>query len=237
MDAAEACDWDLVGVRSIQFVAMLASLHQNCFTGDTLVSTEDGQKRIDEIKVGDKVWAYNTQTGETELKAVTKVYIHETDELLHLYTTAGTIDTTTNHPFYVVDKGWVAAGDLAVGDEIYALDGTTSVVTGSQLEKLDKPIKVYNLEVEDFHTYFVGDVPVLVHNYEQGDVTPDGYTFSGHAADRANERGFSAEEIDDIINNNDPNYQDYNDTWLHKDIFGNGVVVNAWNLIVTVFRP
>ncbi|MCM1363217.1 MAG: hypothetical protein NC235_15220, partial [Clostridiales bacterium] len=25
---------------------------------------------------------------------------------------------------------------------------------------------VYNLEVEDYHTYFVGDVPILVHNYK-----------------------------------------------------------------------
>ena len=28
-------------------------------------------------------------------------------------------------------------------------------------------LKVYNLEVADFNTYFVGDVPVLVHNYQK----------------------------------------------------------------------
>lgn len=38
-------------------------------------------------------------------------------------------------------------------------------MTGSKLERLVEPVKVYNLEVEDYHTYFVGDVPVLVHNY------------------------------------------------------------------------
>ena len=78
----------------------------------------------------------------------------------------GNIDTTTNHPFYVIGKGWVAAGDLAVGDEVFNLDGTTSTILGSEIEVLDEPILVYNLEVEDFHSYFVGCVPVLVHNYK-----------------------------------------------------------------------
>jgi len=35
-------------------------------------------------------------------------------------------------------------------------------VTGLVLEKLDKPISVYNLDVEDLHSYFVGS-GVLVH--------------------------------------------------------------------------
>ena len=35
----------------------------------------------------------------------------------------------------------------------------------TELEKLEEPIKVYNLEVADFNTYFVGDNAVLVHNY------------------------------------------------------------------------
>ncbi|MGN1137672.1 MAG: polymorphic toxin-type HINT domain-containing protein [Oscillospiraceae bacterium] len=43
------------------------------------------------------------------------VWVKETDEILHLETSdGGTIDTTTNHPFYVEEKGWVAASDLEV---------------------------------------------------------------------------------------------------------------------------
>ena len=106
----------------------------------------------------------NCFTGETALKEVLTVYVHEVDDILHLYTSCGDIDTTTNHPFYVIDRGWVAAGDLVEGDEIYLLDGSTAVITGSELEKLTEPIKVYNFEVEDFHTYFVGESSVLVHN-------------------------------------------------------------------------
>lgn len=69
--------------------------------------------------------------------------------------------------FYVLEKGWVAAGNLNNGDEVYLIDGSTAFVTGAELEKLDETILVYNLEVADFNIYFVGDVPVLVHNYKK----------------------------------------------------------------------
>ena len=161
-------DGDIVSaiLIGLQVGTDLTALGDSCFTGDTFVAAENGQKRIDEIEIGDKVWAYNVETGETELKTVTKVYVHSVDEILHLYTDEGNIDTTTNHPFYVIDKGWVAAGDLAIGDEVYNLDGTTSTILGSEIEVLAEPVIVYNLEVEDFHSYFVGCVPILVHNYK-----------------------------------------------------------------------
>ncbi|MBO6231081.1 MAG: hypothetical protein J6O50_11010 [Ruminiclostridium sp.] len=94
------------------------------------------------------------ETGETELKTVLKVFVHSVDEILHLYTDEGDIDTTTNHPFYVIGQGWTAAGDLVEGDEVYNLDGTTSVVLGFEIQKLDEYVLVYNLEVEDYH-YFL----------------------------------------------------------------------------------
>ena len=76
------------------------------------------------MQVGDKVWAYNYETGETELKEVLNVWVKETDELVHITTSDGeTIDTTSNHPFWVEDEGWVAAGDLDVGDELTTADG------------------------------------------------------------------------------------------------------------------
>lgn len=60
-------------------------------------------------------------------------------------------------------RGWVAAGDPAVGDGIHALSGDAEVVTGQKREKLGQPIPVYSLDVEDFLSYFVADV-VLVRN-------------------------------------------------------------------------
>ena len=140
----------------------IVTLFSSCFDGDTPVATETGSRRIDEIQIGDRVWSYNVETGERSLKAVKEVFVRENDELLHIETSRGAVDATTSHPFYVVGKGWVAAGDLAVGDSIQAISGDAGVVTSLELEKLDRPIFVYNLDVEDFHSYFVEGV--LVHN-------------------------------------------------------------------------
>ena len=43
-------------------------------------------------------------------------------------------------------------------------NGNRVVVEWVQHELLEEPIHVYNFEVEDFHTYFVGECGVLVHN-------------------------------------------------------------------------
>ena len=129
-----------------------------------MIATKEGQKPIEEIEVGDEVWSYNIETGEAKLNKVAKVFIHETDILVHLHTESGIIDTTTTHPFYVEGRGFVAAADLQEGDKIYALDGSLVEVKEVEIEKLDEKIVVYNLEVEENHTYFVGDEAVLVHN-------------------------------------------------------------------------
>ena len=123
------------------------------------------------MQVGDKVWAYNYETGETELKEVLNVWVKETDELIHVTISDGeTIDTTSNHPFWVEGKGWVAAGDLDVGDELTTADGGRIEITDIEIEKLAEPVAVYNLEVDNLHTYFVSPKCVLVHNMYEYEV-------------------------------------------------------------------
>ncbi len=43
-------------------------------------------------------------------------------------------------------------------------DGSTAAVEATESIKLSEPVKVYNFEVEDFHTYYVSEQKVLVHN-------------------------------------------------------------------------
>ena len=172
------------------------------------MATETGFRRIDEIRAGDRVWSYNVETGERALKEVKEVLVRENDELLHIETSRGAIDATTSHPFYVVGKGWVAAGDLAVGDGIQAISGDAGIVTGLKLEKLDKPISVYNLDVEDFHSYFVAD-GVLVHNVcvaKEGNIRADVHKGGepnhprGHAHIReAGKKVASIDELGEVV--------------------------------------
>lgn len=63
-------------------------------------------------------------------------------------------------------KGWTAARDLQIGDELRTPDGRW--VTLDAKEHQPEPEPVFNLRVADYHTYFVGNPSdaeaVLVHN-------------------------------------------------------------------------
>jgi intein/homing endonuclease len=72
------------------------------------------------------------------------------------------ISTTEEHPFWVPDRGWVEAKDLVVGSLLQLYDGT--VVDVDKIEKRKGLFDVYNFSVEWFHTYFVSELGILVHN-------------------------------------------------------------------------
>ena len=55
-------------------------------------------------------------------------------------------------------KGWTEAGDNLV-----LVNGEHVIVEKIQHEILESPINVYNFQVEDYHTYYVGK-GILVHN-------------------------------------------------------------------------
>ena len=134
-----------------------------CFVEGTLIVTADGDKPIEEIQAGDLVYSTNPETGESEYKEVLRTFRKESDVLIHIFVNGEEIETTPVHPFWVEDQ-WVAAKDLEVGDILTLADGTTAPVTYSYGEQLDEPVIVYNFEVSDFHTYYVTDTGVLVHN-------------------------------------------------------------------------
>ena len=51
----------------------------------------------------------------------------------------------------------------SAGDQLVLQNGRIVIVESVQYELLERPATVYNFEVEDFHTYYVGS-SILVHN-------------------------------------------------------------------------
>ena len=84
------------------------------------------------------------------------------------------IQCTETHPFQVKDKGWVDAANLTPGDVVYTKDWNTATVKNVVLVELAEPVEVFNFEVEDCHTYFVGDACLLVHNAGCSDAARNG---------------------------------------------------------------
>ncbi|WP_329959303.1 polymorphic toxin-type HINT domain-containing protein [Paenibacillus athensensis] len=132
------------------------------------VLTNEGEKNIEDIQVGDKVLSKNEETGEVAYKEVTATFNHETDEIYNIQVGGQTIESTYNHPFYVEGKGWTFVKDLKVGDLLVQSDGNTLKVESIELEH--KNVTVYNMTVDEFHTYFVSDLGIWVHNSKCGEV-------------------------------------------------------------------
>jgi Pretoxin HINT domain len=128
-----------------------------------LIQTIDGEKSIEDIKIGDWVLSDDPNTpGDIKYKQVLQTFNHDTTNLVDIYINGEKITTTETHPFWVHGVGWVAAKDLNVGTLLQ-----TKNESWLDIDKVEKHIgltKVYNFEVAGFHTYFVSDLGLLVHN-------------------------------------------------------------------------
>ena len=136
-----------------------------CFIAGTLIATIDGFKAIEEIKAGDIVLSADEETLQVGYKPVLETYIRKVHRLVHLLINGEEIITTVDHPFYVKGQGFINAVELCIGSELIDNSGNILNVEQIFLEDLhDETVDVYNFQVEDYHTYFVGEKYILVHN-------------------------------------------------------------------------
>ena len=140
-----------------------------CFKAGTLVACLDQAgketlKPIEEIEVGDKVLAYDEETGEQGYKEVVRLFRNETQEWYHVYAAGEEIICTAEHPFYLEGKGFVSARELKERDNLLLSDGSKAEIDSLKTEHVEIPETTYNFEVKDFHTYYVSHSNVLVHN-------------------------------------------------------------------------
>lgn len=137
-----------------------------CFAAGTPVHTATGLRPIEGIRVGDEVWSRDEHTGKAALQRVQQRFVTHNQPILALTTandsgTTETLRVTHEHPFWT-SEGWVAAEDLAPNDAVQLLSEEWVTVVAGQT--LDEQVTVYNFEVAQFHTYFVGAYGLWVHN-------------------------------------------------------------------------
>ncbi|MEV3855588.1 polymorphic toxin-type HINT domain-containing protein [Streptomyces sp. NPDC050095] len=160
-----------------QSAAALRSLGLICsFRADTKVLLKDGKtKPISKIKPGDQVEAGNPRTGRHQgVRKVTSQLVHRDSDLVDLTVRsargkATSLHTTAGHPFWdETAHAWIPAAQLTSGHQLVtATDRHISVV---DVTVRDGSADMYNLTVEQLHTYYVlaGVTPVLVHNSNCG---------------------------------------------------------------------
>lgn len=138
-----------------------------CFVAGTLVAAETGMKPIEEVQVGELVWARDPQTKEEGWKPVLQVQATPGKQVQELTFEAAdghreVVVATSDHPFWSLDDGgWDQAGHLDLGEVVDSQVGPMLLV-----ESVPRPDRttVYNFEVADSHTYFVGESGLWVHN-------------------------------------------------------------------------
>ncbi|MFG1992112.1 RHS repeat-associated core domain-containing protein [Actinoplanes sp. NPDC048988] len=148
----------------------------NSFAAGTAVLMANGKtKRIEDVRIGDKVVATDPTTGKTAVRAVTALITGVGVKNMVTLTVdvdgskgskTATIDATDGHPFWAADlHQWVNAADLKPGTLLQTGAGTYVQVTATKAWKAEHK-EVHNLTVDGLHTYYVlaGTTPVLVHN-------------------------------------------------------------------------
>lgn len=93
-----------------------------CFSGDTLVSTIDGEKRIDHIVSGDVVLTLNESTGQKQNKEV--VHVHNNLSKTSMYeieTEDGEVLKVTGNHKLMTNNGWVRVDALSTQDKLLSL--------------------------------------------------------------------------------------------------------------------
>lgn len=153
-----------------------------CFVAGTMVHCANAASGemyllpIEQVREGQLVWSRDEKTGELGIKKVIDTFVTNPSELFHLNIDVNgnsesdeTLTGTGEHPFYLSsrpEEGFFPMRELLAGDYLVLASGKSAQVLSLKTERgpPKRPFTTYNFEVEDFHTYFVGEAGVWVHN-------------------------------------------------------------------------
>ena len=142
------------------FSLQLEPLTHSCFMAGTPVWTQEGLRPIETIVVGDLVLAQHPVTGEVAYRPVLEKTVGTPTPTLAVELADETIVATRGHRFWVEDQGWEMAKSLTPEMTLHSIASPLLVKSVEPSEELE----CHNMVVEGFHTYFVGNSQVLVHD-------------------------------------------------------------------------
>lgn len=97
-----------------------------CFAGETLVSTPDGQKRIADVRAGDLVFS------ACGLSTVKSVFSKKSIDIYNVRLSDGTkFECTGDHPIFT-ENGWTAARAMGVGSRVFGIQDVQDLWNGIQ---------------------------------------------------------------------------------------------------------
>lgn len=148
--------------HSLRQITSLSAEGGGCFAEDTEILMSDGsRKNIEDVKIGDYILTRKNERDQKLVKAkVTSAHEAEVDGYLIIN---GQLKITPNHILFV-NSEWKQAGDIQIGDALADADG--KIIAVDSIEWQQGKFSVYNLEIENQHTFFADNI--WVHNNKGG---------------------------------------------------------------------
>lgn len=129
----------------------------NCLSGDTKILTDDGEIRIDQIKVGQSLPTLNELTGELVNDTVIAIVENGVKELYEVETETGILKITGEHKVLTESRGWLEVKNLTLENKILT---PKSSVTIKSIKKISAE-KVYDIQTKQHNFIANGHI---VHN-------------------------------------------------------------------------
>lgn len=144
----------------------------NCISGDSILTTESGKIKLKDIfncSNYPKILTYDFNNGVNIFERPNNVILTKRAyPLILMFKDQRYIKCTEDHQFYVIDKGWVEAQNIEVGDCIYS-EGRA--FCDAKLEhKIHSDIEedVYDVSMPTNHWFYANEL--LVHNCYASDI-------------------------------------------------------------------
>jgi len=135
-----------------------------CFLPGTIVNGSGGGKKIEDVRVGDRVDSF-ADNALTE-SAVSQIYKVTRDYYYSLAAGDYQVKVTAEHPFFVGNNKFKEVKDLKAGDDVYVIEnGSLKKKTVTSNTRINEPTDAYNLSVDNTNTFFANDF--AVHNKVQ----------------------------------------------------------------------
>jgi hypothetical protein len=141
-------------------VAMHSRPVSTCVAAGTLIETERGALPVERLRVGQRIWAYDSIRKERVLTALACIRSSWVEEVLDI---AGVLRVTAEHPIRICGQ-WKRAGDICPEDRLLAATGRW--VRAGRSTRVSGAFRVFDLTVEAPHNFYANGF--LLHNKKRG---------------------------------------------------------------------
>jgi len=143
-----------------QFNSALLNQSARGLARGTWVWTLEGLRTIEAILPGDFVLSQDPASGELAFKAVVAIDVPRELSVSKLDIDGSSIHCAPGHVVWQSGLGWRRVSKLATNDSLHGVEAEHRLEQSSEFYSID----CYDLIVDGFHTFFVGESGILMHD-------------------------------------------------------------------------